>query len=94
MEEQLDLHYSRLPLGSNSLGKFVQHRLDKEKPGPDIDMTDEKKRETWSARVRLIAQHGHRNGRDLNWQEFINYWSRIWPNQAVKWFMPNKGKPM
>ena len=57
-------------------------------------MTDEEKSQTWSDRVRLIAQHEHGKGRDLNWQEFINYWSRIWPNQAVKWFMPNKGQPM
>ena len=69
-------------LGSDSTGKFTQYRLEK-KEEPD-DMTEEDKRQTWSDRVRYIARVVAAEGRDLEWTEFLNQWSRASPNDAAK----------
>ena len=42
--------------------------------------------EVWSSRVRHIAQLEAAEDRDLEVHEFVNQWSHLYPDEAVRWF--------
>ena len=79
--------------GIDSTGKFVQYDLDQqEETEAKIaagELSPSVRREVWSSRVRHIALLEAAEGRDLEVHAFVNRWSHLYPDDAVKWFQPD-----
>ena len=78
--------------GYVSTGKFVQYKLEQQgeteaKIAVD-EMSDTARQQVWSDRVRRIASLEAAEGRDLEVHSFVNQWSELYPDEAVKWYQP------
>ena len=76
--------------GSDSLGKFVQYGLEHHASCAVRVGSQSEREKVWSERVHHIARLEAAKGRDLHLEEFLNQWSRLYPEEAVKWFMPGR----
>ena len=78
--------------GSDSLGKFVQYGLEHHASCAVRVGSQSEREKVWSERVHHIARLEAAKGRDLHLEEFLNQWSRLYPEEAVKWFMIMPGR--
>ena len=76
--------------GSDSLGKLVQYELEHHASCAVRVVSQSEREKVWSERVHHIARLEAAKGRDLHLEEFLNQWSRLYPEEAVKWFMPGR----
>ena len=53
-------------------------------------MRDSERQQLWSDRARTIAQLEAAEGRDLQVNIFVNQWSELYPDEAVKWYQPQR----
>ena len=78
--------------GYVSTGKFIQYNLEQQgETEAKIavgEMSDSERQQVWSDRVRTIAQLEAAEGRDLEVHIFVNQWSELYPDEAVKWYQP------
>ena len=57
-------------------------------------LSQSQREEIWSERVLHIARLAAAQGRDLDMEEFVNQWSRSYPGEAWKWFLPGDAGPL
>ena len=86
------------PVRSDSRGKFLQHDLMQHETSEAAlefaQLSQSQREEIWSERVLHIARLAAAQGRDLDMEEFVNQWSRSYPDEALKWFLPGDAGPL